>query len=502
MSDEPRIEVVDQFGDQAWRLSNLYWLLNKDGKRFKFTPNWAQEQLIDDMRQNHLVLKVRQLGASTFLMLLGLDTALFTHGFVGMTIAHDRESMRKLFRRNIRTPYDSLPEQLRDELHAKSDSAHELVLANGSSYSVALSARSDTIHYLHVSEFAKICAKYPLKATEIVTGSFEAVPELNGIKVIESTAEGQYGYFYDYCMDALKAQQEGRELAAGDWSISFLPWWLHPEYVASPRAVVITKPLRDYFDELEGKIGRTLGPARRAWYATKWKRLGDRMKQEYPSTPEEAFEATIEGAYYAEQMTAARKEGRICELPHDPSYKVDTWWDLGVDDATAIWFVQQVGGYRHAIDYEEFTGEGIQTLARKLAEKREERGFMYGRHVGPHDLKVREWGNDADRRIDVAARLGIDFTVCPDHDPADGIEAVRNALARFRFDAEHCEQGIKVLDSYQKEWDEVRATYRARPMHNWASHGADAFRHGVVGGGTIGRKPMIKGKKTTRRWTA
>lgn len=475
-----RIELLDQFGDQLWRLNNLYWILTKDGTRVQFRPNWAQEQLLEEMRQNHLVLKVRQLGASTFLMLLGLDSCLFTPNFVGTTIAHDRESLRKLFRRNIRTPYESLPEQLRNELHAKTDSAHELVLANGSSYSVALSVRSDTVHYLHVSEFAKICAKYPLKAVEIVTGSFEAVPEDGGIKVIESTAEGQHGYFYEYCQQALKAQQEGRPLAAGDWSISFLPWYLHPEYVASPKNVVITAPLLKYFSELEAKIGRKLGPARRAWYATKWKRLGDRMKQEYPSTPEEAFEVAIDGAYYGSQMTEVRRSGQICDLPHDPSYRVETWWDLGLDDATAVWFVQRVGGWFHCIDYREWTGEGMQTLVKHIADIGNERGFMYSRHIGPHDLKVREIGNDAQRRVDVAERLGLVFEVCPMHEVEERIDAVRNVLPRCKFDAKHCAQGIKVLDSYQKQWDEVRATYRKQPLHNWASHGADAFGIGVM----------------------
>ncbi|NCQ34266.1 terminase [bacterium] len=491
------VEIADQFGDQLWRLHNLYWIINKEGKRVRFKPNWAQERLLREMRQNHLILKVRQLGASTLLMLLGLDSAIFTPNFVGVTISHDRESMRKMFRRNVRTPFLSLPEQLRKHMEAHNESAHELVLANGSSYSVALSVRSDTVHYLHVSEFAKICAKYPLKAVEIVTGSFEAVPEATGIKVIESTAEGQYGYFYDYCQDALKAQQEGRPLAAGDWSISFLPWWLHPEYVASPRHVVITAPLLKYFHEIEGKIGRSLGPARRAWYCGKWKRLGDRMKQEYPSTPEEAFEATIEGAYYAEQMADVRRSGRICDLPHDPSYRTETWWDLGVDDATAVWFVQRAGGWLHVIDYREWTGEGLQTLARHVADIRQERGMMFSRHVGPHDLKVREWGNDAERRVDVAARLGLDFEVCPEHAIADRIEAVRNILPRCRFDAERCEEGIKALDSYQKEWDEVRATYRTKPLHNWASHGADAFGVGVMAGNISGgvRKIAPTGKR-------
>lgn len=498
MNTERSVEITDQFADQLWRLHNLYWIMNKDGKKVLFQPNWAQVELLENMRQNHLVLKARQLGMSTFLQILGLDSAAFSDGFNAVTIAHEREALEKLFRRNVRFPYDHLPDGLREALNAKSERAHELVFSNDSSVSVSLSTRSGTVQYLHVSEFGKICAKKPLMAVEVVSGAFESVPE-SGTIVIESTAEGQHGYFYDYCQEALNRMEARRPPASGEWSLTFLPWWRHPEYVANPKGVVITKPLMEYFKKLEPQIGQKLGPARRAWYAIKWKRLGDKMKREHPSTPKEAFEQTLEGAYYAEQMTDVRATGRICKVPHDPATKVHTWWDLGVDDATAIWFVQRAGREWHAIDYQEITGEGLGAMARFLAEKAKERKFFYGEHIGPHDLKVRELGNDAKRRVDAAAELGVDFSICPDHSVADGIEAVRSILPLFYFDEEHCAEGIKTLDSYRKEWDEVRGTYRNKPLHDWASHGADAFRTGVVGTGT-GKRPSVLPTRKPRKW--
>lgn len=479
---DPRIELKDQLGDQLWRLHNLYYVVNKDGKIVRFAPNWAQLQIIEEMRQNHLVLKARQLGASMGLQILGLDCSLFTPNWNSLTIAHERDALEKMFRRNVKDPYDRLPDQLREALAGKINRSHELVFANGSSIGVALSSRSGTVNYLHVSEFGKVCAKYPPKAKEIVTGAFESVPG-DGIIVVESTAEGQSGYFYDYCQEALQAKQEKRALAAGDWGITFLPWWKHPEYVASPKGVVIPPKLRKYFQELEPLIGHKLGPARKAWYATKWKRLGDEIKREHPSTPEEAFEASLEGAYYAEQMARARTEGRICSVPYQSGARVNTWWDLGVDDANAIWFTQEIGRETHLIDYYEASGEGLQHYARVLDEKAEEGGWLYGEHVAPPDIKVRELGNEAKSRLEVAAELGIAFTVCGQHAVVDGIETVRNRLSRCWFDAENCAEGIKAMDSYRKEWDEVRGVYRARPLHDWASHGADAFRTGVMGQG-------------------
>lgn len=494
---EPYIEVKDHLKDQAWRLHNLYWVVDKDGNLVKFEPNWAQLQIIEELRRNQLILKARQLGASMGIQIIGLDCALWIDNWTSVTIAHEKTALEKMFRRNVEGPFNSLPESIREEKRGKTNRTHELVFSNGSSVSVALSTRSGTVNWLHVSEFGKVCAKYPHKSKEIVTGAFESVPP-SGFKIIESTAEGQHGYFYDYCQEALNQQREGRELHPDDWGITFLPWWKHPEYVSSPKGLVVPPKLARYFTELEAKIGQELGLARKAWYTVKWKTLGDEVKREHPATPEEAFEQTLEGAFYAEQMTQARSEGRITHVPYQAGALVHTWWDLGVDDATAIWFAQEVGKEIHLIDYVEGTGEGLQHYARILAEKKEERGWIYGEHIGPHDLKVREWGNEAQRRVDTAAALGIEFTVCPDHTVADGIEAVRNTLGRCWFDAERCADGIKALDSYRKEWDEVRGTYRQRPLHDWASHPADAFRTGVVGGGRQVR-PAARAVQPARR---
>ena len=490
------VELIDRLSDQNWRLHNLYWVVDKDGKKVQFQPNWAQMQILDELRQNHLVLKARQLGASMGLQIFGLDCALFIDNWVSVTIAHERDALEKMFRKNVETPFLSLPEQLQEAKRGKTNRTHELVFSNGSSVSVALSTRSGTVNYLHVSEFGKVCAKYPLKAKEIVTGAFESVPK-SGIKVIESTAEGQSGYFYDYCQEALKAIQECRDLAPGDWSMTFLPWWKHLEYVESPKGLVVPPKLKEYFSQIEGKIGRKLGLARKAWYAAKWKTLGSDVKREHPSTPEEAFEQALEGAYYANEMAKVRELGNITAVPYQQGVLVDTWWDLGVDDATAIWFVQHIGGWIHLIHYYEASGEGLQHFAKYLQDKREENGWLYGRHLGPHDLKVREWGGDAVPRYKTAESLGIVFDVGEHHDVADGIEAVRNALLRCRFDAEECAAGIKAMDSYRKEWDDVRGTYRARPLHDWSSHGADAFRTGVVGGGRTHR-PAAQAVQKTR----
>jgi hypothetical protein len=175
-------------------------------------------------------------------------------------------------------------------------------------------------------------------------------------------------------------------------------------------------------------------------------------------------------------MQAAENEGRICRVPRQPEILVDTWWDLGVNDATAIWFTQTVGREVQIIDYHEQSGEGLPYYAKVLQDK----GYVYGQHNAPHDIRARELGSGMSR-LEIAAKLGIRFAVVPDVGLADGIEAARSFLARCWFDREKTDRGRLALTSYRKVWDEKRRVYQAQPLHDWASNGADAFRYLAVG---------------------
>jgi hypothetical protein len=191
-----------------------------------------------------------------------------------------------------------------------------------------------------------------------------------------------------------------------------------------------------------------------------------------------SFTAANAGTYFGPQMEAAEREGRITDLPWDPNKLVHTWWDIGVNDTTAIWFVQRVGHWIHAIDYLEDTGQGIDYFAKRLKEL----PYNYGQHIGPHDLRVREWGaNGATKRLDAARTLGLNFIVAPNIPRQDGIDAVRRSIPRFRFEKTKCQRGVYALQSYHKEWDDEKKCYRDSPHHDWASNGADAFRMGIVG---------------------
>jgi len=400
--------VNAHFDDQGWRLNNLYTITDKSGVKVPFRMNWAQQELWEQWFLNNLVLKARQLGISTFVQLVQLDTCLFNANTSCAVIAHDREAAEGLFHRNIKSVYEDLPESIRNSVTATSDTARQLRFSNGSTIVVGTSVRSGTYQILHVSEFGKICARWPDKAREIVTGSFETVPVGDGIKIIESTAEGREGYFYDYCQESRALQDAGKTPGEQDFQFFFFPWWRHPDYRSRDLSTIITADRTKYFDELETIIGQPIPLARRLWYVGKAKILGDDMLREYPSTPDEAFAVTIQGAYYANEIRQVRKEGRITKVPYQPGALVHTWWDLGMDDMMAIWFVQRIGRELHAIDYYENNGEGLAHYAKVL----QDRGYLYGAHVGPHDLEVRELGagdGEGITRTETARRLGSQF---------------------------------------------------------------------------------------------
>lgn len=197
-------------------------------------------------------------------------------------------------------------------------------------------------------------------------------------------------------------------------------------------------------------------------------------ENEYLQEFECSFDAAITGAYYAKELNDAEFDGRICAVPYDKMAKVHTWWDLGIHDNMTIWFVQLVGREIRVIDCYTASGWGLDHYARVLDEK----GYLYGKHVAPHDIMVRELGTGRSR-WEVASGLGIEFTVAPNIPVKDGIDAVRMVLSRCWFDKRKTELGRDALKQYQEKIDEKRGISLG-PLHNWCSHFSDAFRVGVV----------------------
>lgn len=199
---------------------------------------------------------------------------------------------------------------------------------------------------------------------------------------------------------------------------------------------------------------------------------------EYAQEFECSFEASVKGAIFARELEQARTAGRITRVPYDPALPVDTTWDLGFGgqgDSTAIIFTQSLRGAEiRLIDYVEGQGEGLPYYANLLRQK----GYAYGTHWAPHDIIVKE--STGRTRIETAAQLGIAFQIVPKVSVEDGIHAARMLFPRLWIDAEHCTRLIEALMHYRRDYNLRLNEFKATPVHDWSSHGADAFRYLAV----------------------
>jgi hypothetical protein len=193
------------------------------------------------------------------------------------------------------------------------------------------------------------------------------------------------------------------------------------------------------------------------------------------------WDSPVVGSYFGAAMRRAAEQERITRVPYETQLPVHTFWDLGVDDSMSIWFAQIHNREVRLIDYFESSGEGFSYYAKVLNGQHE--GFehmgdyLYGKHYAPHDIRVRNMGKDARTRQEVAADLGLKFEVVRRvSQKEDGIEAIRTILGRCWFDEAKCQRGIEALKGYKKEWNEKLMVYKDSPVHDWTSHGTDAFQ--------------------------
>jgi len=194
---------------------------------------------------------------------------------------------------------------------------------------------------------------------------------------------------------------------------------------------------------------------------------------EYAQEYECSFEASVKGAVYARELVQAREQGRLTRVPYDPAVLVNTDWDLGFGDLTAIWFSQTLySGEVRLIDYYEAKGQGIPHFVSVLRSK----PYTYGEHWAPHDIQLLEMSGNS--RWQAAASLGLHFQIAQRVEHIeDGIHAARMLLPRCWFDADKCRDGLEALHNYRWKVPNVKdPTGRPLPVHDWASHGADAFR--------------------------
>lgn len=510
-------EVLKRFagvlGDRAWRLDHFYWVESKmvqDGNKVvRFRRNEVQVKLHNGMWHRNAILKSRQMGISTYLALLILDCLLFIAGFhAGVVDKTLPDALLKL--EKIRFAWDRLdwvPPNATDEdlwlarlgriikertgkwvkgrLVPVFANDRELTFANGSDVFVGASLRGGTLDLLWLTEFGSTACHHPGKAAEILSGAFNTVSK-DGFLFNESTHEGgRSGLNYEIMKGALDLT--GQRLSKVQWKFFFFPWFEDSGYTLSGEGYDVLDEDREYFEDLKEK-GINLSQGQMVWYSHMKQTQKELMKQEYPSTPEEALWPHVTGAIYGAAMHRLRAQGRVgVAFAVEPGYPLVSAWDLGLNDSTAIWAAQIVGYEVRLLKFYQNSGLEMAEYAEVIRVWEREMGMSFDEHLFPHDGNRRNWGGDPMslfRSTGIGGRL-----VRVPRIPRVwmGIDAVRTMLKNAVFH-EDClkdcrgEADVKLLSgvdciaAYRKKTVLENGVSHDVPDHNEASHGADALR--------------------------
>lgn len=507
--------LQNKLKSEAWRMTNLYCIEDKWGELVHFKPNFAQVRFFKEMHEGvNVILKARQLGLSTGIVLWILDKLLTNEnhraGIVDKTLDDAEAKLAK-----IAMAYENLDNKqllpgaswkvgrfIKDSIPMEATSKR-IKFKNGSSITAGTSLRGGTLQYLHVSELGYIAINDPKKAEEIVSGSFNTIAPGNYI-FSESTHEGgRLGLHYKLLTQAM--ENDPKHLTPIDSKFFFFPWFKDPSYSLGDNTEIKLRPdTEKYFERLKKDSGIELGRGQMAWYDRKSKQQHEAMLKEFPSTPEEAFEASIRGAIYAKEITAARASGRICDFTPDENAPVVTGWDIGVSDYTSIWAVQFVGREIFWLNWYENSNEKPSHYAAKMREW----DRLYGNiamHYLPHDAGAREKSGYSYIHYLNQAGL-VNATIVPRiSDIWIGINQFRDLIPRSVFHKTNCgtervdelgdkhPSGIACLEGYRTGGIGMDGKLKEVPIHDATSHSAsaartiaEAYSRGMINVGAMG----------------
>jgi len=485
-SDLPTLkegEVAYCMQNWRWRVAHLYTVIDKTGQVVPFVPNGAQRRFMDDLHSTDIILKARQLGFSTLIQLIILDTCMFNPNFSAGTITITMDDGKKLLREKILGVYDRMPAQIRDFSPLTSRSATRVEFANGSSITVGISLRGGTYNLLHVSELGKISARFPERAREIRSGAFNTIAPGQHI-FVESTAEGR-NYFYDLCNEAL---HRGRDPEEGEFKAHFFPWDTDPAYKVES-SMDISRETKVYFNKLSRETGRIFSRAQIAWYQRKKAQQGHEMLREFPSTPDEAFAASVEGAIFKDEIARIHDQHRIGPFPYEAALgPVYVGMDIGVADHTVLLLAQRVTKSQfNVFDAIYNHSKSIDWYLDEMAKRKQRLRFNWGVVALPHDGSQREFMSNETREEAFRRGLpGAEVVVVPRAKTvAADIEHVRaflegstwNQVANPERDPLLGGAGHVLAMAQTYRWDQnADGVFVNRPKHDEASHYADAIR--------------------------
>lgn len=494
-----RPDWKELLADRWWRLNHLYWIEDKEGRMVRFRPNWAQEELFHGLWFRNTILKVRQLGISTFCAVYMLDLCLFGKnqhcGIIDKTLEDGEAKLRKIAFAYEHLDY--LPESptmedralavlgkmVKEGCAVVEKRATRMAWSTNGSVDVGFNLRGSTLQFLHISEFSYTALHDPARARKIRTGALNTVGK-SCVVVMESTHEGgKAGLAYQLMEQAM--EMVGKPLSSLDFRFFFFSWIQHREYCLEGVEPRLDDFLREYFSDLKKRYGIELSEGQKAWYATQYRINGAEVKQEFPTVPEEALQTSVEGAIYGRWISSLRAEGRIAaEFEADDVAPIYASWDLGLSDFMAIWLWQVVGGKYYALDYIAGNNQAVDYYVGQIRMREREFGPV-ALHLLPHDAARRDFSKTSFESV--LQRAGFRTAIVPrTSDVWTGINALRNML-RFCVFHERCNRrpeidgqkyvsGVGSLEYYRSLPPGANGCVREMPLHDACSHGADAAR--------------------------
>lgn len=470
--DEESFEKT--FGDQRWRLQNLYKIQTREGPVETFCMSKMQTSMYANRWYRNAILKVRQIGSSTLWCLVILDSCLFCPEPVrGGIIAQTNPDAAGLLAKCV-FAFDSMDAEVKEAfgLRLTKRTERHLKFANGSSIQAGITMRSGTVDFLLVSELGKLAAHFPNKAKEVINGSIPAIPD-DGVVVVESTAEGHDGRFFDMIETAGEiADNPSRALGRADFNLHFFAWWDNPAY-RTEDPFEITEEDDSYFERLRLR-GIELTINQRWWWARNKRLYGDAMCQEYPSYREEAFQVGGKGLFLAKSMVdLEEKGGHIGDMHYNPDLPVVTSWDLGTN--TAIWIYQYWSPtHRVYLHYLEGEGGDFGYWKGELDKLSDAHGYRYAAHLFPWDGDhVKGMTGTMKAFAELAGLENVETVPMQPH--KDQVRLACMMMSSSFFDLKGTLKGRKRIMGYRRRYDNTIADFIDEVVKNIASHGAEAW---------------------------
>lgn len=489
----------EQMSSPLWRICNIYTIKDAKGKAIPFRPTPEQKEVLRAIyihkKKKLFIPKARQLGISTLIAIIIIDSILFGAGVQCSICDYVSGNAKKKLEGKIVYAFERLPPEWRMGwqvvTHNKQSGEFRLKKtgADVSDESVVFAGdqpRGDTCQILHLSELGETQVKAPERAREIFEGALPTAEE--SIIIIETTWHGgRVGVLYSLVLDAMETPDHKKDIDK-DYFIMFFPWFRAKRYTNKGDPSQITTQTREYFASLASILpGVEFTQGQMLWYQKTKVRLGHRIYSSYPSRLEEIFLSPVDGAIYAKEIDEARVSGRVGIYPYDRTKTVNTLWDLGSAQNTICIYFQQDGRHFNFIDadvVETKTSRGVEINGEdwditKRMKLMKEKGYTYGTHYLPHD-----GGNRTDLRNKISWQTDMmshglpgNFAVIPrTNDEWLGINKVKAEFPTFRFDHKMRPflDGLAMFRLRADPSDEKK--FLSTPIHDFASHLGSSLR--------------------------